>query len=287
VEPGLYRLVVSRNGGNEFCEFNLALDPGPANRVTVRALESPDYRCTDDRTLYGVLRSVDEVADHMVRVGAGEYKLGKAGTGVVEEILLDPVVLDEFYIDKTEVSNYEYREFVNATGYPPPAFWSCVKDFDEIGERPVIWLSVGDAETYARWRGKRLPTLFEWQAAARGTACHMFPCGDSRPVAVAPPPYGPTVEAITASHLAHTVGTRTAAPWDDASGLLNTFSNVREVTGTADPRERCVFVAGRGWSDPVEYETLKDVRTMPLNRRGTVAGFRCAKSARVNEKDRP
>lgn len=75
------------------------------------------------------------------------------------------VFLGAFRIDKYEVTNAEYREFLAAE--PRPHDFGNLPDFD--GElQPVIGVSWEDAQAYCGWRGKRLPTEFEWERAARG-----------------------------------------------------------------------------------------------------------------------
>lgn len=75
-----------------------------------------------------------------------------------------PVELPAFYIDQTEVTNEAYGRFAAATGRPlPQEFSSSRPDF------PVINITIDDAREFARWAGKRLPRLGEWEKAARGT----------------------------------------------------------------------------------------------------------------------
>jgi hypothetical protein len=71
-----------------------------------------------------------------------------------------------------EVSNDEFRSFVDATGYVPrvrhrfAAHWSDRRPARGTGDQPVTFVSLADARAYADWRGARLPTEFEWQLAA-------------------------------------------------------------------------------------------------------------------------
>lgn len=77
------------------------------------------------------------------------------------------VYLDAFYIDKYEVTNAQYEEFMTATGHSSPPYWK-----DELfnqPEQPVMSVTWEDAKAYADWVGKRLPTEAEWEKAARGT----------------------------------------------------------------------------------------------------------------------
>lgn len=89
-----------------------------------------------------------------------------------------------FWIDKYEVTNGMYLEFLEATGYEPKDS----KDFllhwedDSIPEgaenEPVRWVSFDDAKAYAVYAGKRLPTQEEWEKAARGTDGRSYPWGN-------------------------------------------------------------------------------------------------------------
>jgi len=75
------------------------------------------------------------------------------------------IYLDVFQIDKYEVTNAEYREFLEAN--PRPHDFGRLPDFD--GDlQPVIGVTWEDAQAYCEWRGKRLPSEFEWERAARG-----------------------------------------------------------------------------------------------------------------------
>ncbi|HEY3413976.1 MAG TPA: SUMF1/EgtB/PvdO family nonheme iron enzyme [Armatimonadota bacterium] len=88
-----------------------------------------------------------------------------------------------FYIDRTPVTNAQFKRFVDAARYKPgdahnflrhwidgsyPAGWA---------NKPVTWVSLEDARAYARWAGKRLPHEWEWQYAAQGSDGRRCPWG--------------------------------------------------------------------------------------------------------------
>jgi formylglycine-generating enzyme required for sulfatase activity len=97
-------------------------------------------------------------------------------------------------VDRAEVTNGAYREFLRATGYRPlvlrrfldhwsrpagaesnPDQWSPPTGKDD---HPVVWVDLDDARAYAVWAGKRLPTEEDWQYAAQGTDGRTWPWGD-------------------------------------------------------------------------------------------------------------
>ena len=96
--------------------------------------------------------------------------------------------LPEFSIDQFEVTNEQYRQFVQATGYRPGnvtnylKVWTGNASYPTWAETfPVVWISQEDAEAYCKWRGGRLPTEQEWEKAARGADGRMFPWGNDYP----------------------------------------------------------------------------------------------------------
>ena len=88
------------------------------------------------------------------------------------------VYLDAFYIDEFEVTNADYQEFIDATGYPAPRHWANRKYPEGEDELPVVYVNWKDANAYCRWSGKRLPTEAEWEKAARGTDARIWPWGN-------------------------------------------------------------------------------------------------------------
>jgi gamma-glutamyl hercynylcysteine S-oxide synthase len=110
-------------------------------------------------------------------IEGGEYAIGAPPRGFAydNERPRHTVELDVFGIDRTPVSNGAYIGYMEATGAEPPTYWE--RDGDgwvdtSRGRRapvdpsdPVIHVSWEQADGFARWAGKRLPTEFEWEAA--------------------------------------------------------------------------------------------------------------------------
>lgn len=87
------------------------------------------------------------------------------------------VYIDSFYIDVHEVTNRQYKKFIEATGRSTPKYWDDPRYNDP--DQPVVGVSWEDADAYCRWAGKRLPTEAEWEKAARGGLTgKLFPWGD-------------------------------------------------------------------------------------------------------------
>ena len=102
----------------------------------------------------------------MVLVAGGEFTMG-SDTGGDESKPAHKVNLPAFYIDKTEVTNAQYKEFCTANGKQPPPdpFWE--KDyFTKRPNAPVLGVSFDEAKAFAAWAGKRLPSEEEWEKAA-------------------------------------------------------------------------------------------------------------------------
>jgi formylglycine-generating enzyme required for sulfatase activity len=113
----------------------------------------------------------------MVRVPAGEFIMGREG-GDPDERPEHRVWLDEFYIDRMEVTNRQFKAFCDAAGrvYHNNPFW----DHDYFlgqPESPVLGITWDQARDYCTWAGKRLPTEAEWEKAARGTDGRLYPWG--------------------------------------------------------------------------------------------------------------
>lgn len=117
----------------------------------------------------------------MVLIPADEFEMGDHhGVGFDDEQPVHTVYLDAFYIDKYEVTNAQYRKFMDATGHSAPGYWNDA--LVNAPKQPVVGLSWHDAVAYAEWEGKRLPTEAEWEKAARGGLVgKRYPWGDEAP----------------------------------------------------------------------------------------------------------
>ncbi len=115
----------------------------------------------------------------MVYIPPGEFIIG-SDEGTEFEKPKRKIYLKGYFIDKYEVTNAEYKKFIEATGHPAPKGWVDTNYPTGKGNYPVTNVTYADAETYAKWAGKRLPSEEEWEKAARGVDGRKYPWGDSR-----------------------------------------------------------------------------------------------------------
>jgi formylglycine-generating enzyme required for sulfatase activity len=238
----------------------------------------------------------------MVLVPAGKFQM-RVEYRWREGLTLDTLIVDDagiryrvirevqlpaYYIDKTEVTNRQFKRFLEASGYQPKHPENFLKHWQNgtyppgQEDHPVTWVSLEDAGAYARWAGKRLPTEEEWQKAAQGEDGRVWPWGNL---------YDPA-KANMDSPAAEPVGSHPqgASPYgcQDMAGNVWEWTDSFATDGYHDfswLRGGSYYLAkGSLWymqGGPItNYQRVKFwMMTPALNRCGTV-GFRCAKNVR-------
>jgi formylglycine-generating enzyme required for sulfatase activity len=118
----------------------------------------------------------------MVYVPGGTFMMGR-DNGVDEaERPAHQVNVKPFFIDTYEVTNEDFEKFVKATSHRTPATWkngSFPLALTGAKRTPVTGVTWDDANDYAQWAAKRLPTEEEWEFAARGTDGRLYPWGSN------------------------------------------------------------------------------------------------------------
>jgi len=158
----------------------------PATSSAESGPEPP--RLSSSQAVEGQPSALSEtLSDDMVFVPAGEFLMGNpAGSdGFEDERPQRRVFVSRFWIDRHEVTNSKYSDFVQATGHRAPAnsnpaatLWENTKPLSGIEHHPVVNVSWDDAGSYCLWVGKRLPTEAEWEKASRGTDGRKYPWGN-------------------------------------------------------------------------------------------------------------
>ncbi len=116
-------------------------------------------------------------ASGMVVVEGGLYLLGTASPSA-EALPPRRVAVAEFYLDEFEVTNEQYRRFVDAVGAPPARTWPRGAIVSGTEVHPVRGVEYAWAKAYCTSLGKRLPSEAEWEAGARGKDGRLYPWGD-------------------------------------------------------------------------------------------------------------
>jgi formylglycine-generating enzyme required for sulfatase activity len=88
------------------------------------------------------------------------------------------IYLDEFEIDRYEVTNSQFQRFLEAPGLEPPPYWLNGIFPSGLADYPVVAVTWTEANAYCLWAGKRLPTEAEWEKACRGPDGNLYPWGN-------------------------------------------------------------------------------------------------------------
>jgi formylglycine-generating enzyme required for sulfatase activity len=198
--------------------------------------------------------------------------------------------LKSFFIDRTPVTNAEFKEFLAKSNYRPKDDHNFLRDWNDQTypsgweNKPVTWVSIEDARAFATWAGKRLPHEWEWQYAAQSTDGRLYPWGNEwKPNALPASDHERTMRPPS-----NVEGFPQGA---SSFGVLDLVGNVSQWTDEyQDPHTRAAIIRGGAyyqprdsiWYFPQTYrldEHQKYLLMSPGRDRAATIGFRCVVDA--------
>ena len=209
------------------------------------------------------------------------------------------VELAPFRIDAVPVTNAEYAAYVEETGAEPPQFWRREGDGswsrtrfghreDVPSDEPVQHVSWEQADAYARWAGKRLPSEEEWERAAAPAEGGRYPWGDGAPSGehanLSGSRFGPTlVGSFPSGRSPAGVLQAVGDVWEWTSSTFRGYPGFHafpyaEYSEVFFGEEYRVLRGGSWATEPEAVRTTFRNWDYPV-RRQIFAGFRCAADA--------
>ena len=242
--------------------------------------------------------AISELPKGMVLVPAGEFTMGTDDPqAAADQRPARNVYVDAFYIDKHEVTNAEFEEFLLADGYNTRKYWTkegwdfiqkerfiyvnparqTYKIDKPLGfgqnsvstapDHPVIGVSWYEASAYAKWAGKRLPTEAEWEKASRGTDSRIYPWGN-------------TFDFLKLNYFPHHDKLSPVGSFPEAAspyGVLDMAGSVAEWCADGANGEDTRTIRGGGWNAIRLHVRCTHREPQPPTYRYYTLGFRCAK----------
>ncbi|MBI3221975.1 MAG: formylglycine-generating enzyme family protein [Nitrosomonadales bacterium] len=181
--------VFKSSMANDCMECHASEDSTSANRVAdkkfsdvyadkLKIAPPPEATAGMSVPMYYDETRIGKEPHEMISIPAGKFLRGSNGR-LPDEGPQYEAETKAFKIDKYEVTNLQYKQFIDATNRKSPNHFRNRTYPPGKVDHPVVWVTWFDAHDYCAWAGKRLPTDIEWEKAARGTDGRDYPWGDS------------------------------------------------------------------------------------------------------------
>jgi formylglycine-generating enzyme required for sulfatase activity len=206
------------------------LDPGTPRLVSQTIITAPT-----DRKPKGMV---------LIKSGSFEFKAENTDQFIPYPDVKEPVTtrIEAFYLDQFPVTNLQFRGFLESSGYLPSDPVNFLKHWENGGipegleNHPVVYVSFQDAQAYADWAGKRLPTEKEWQYAAQGSENRVWPWGNE-------------YDSTRCNHaLGQTTPVDAFPKGKSPHGVMDMTGNVWQITGDVYDNGTYYFVIIKGGS---------------------------------------
>ncbi len=225
----------------------------------------------------------------MIFIAGGEFTMGR-NSGDDLDSPAHQVTLKPFLIDRTEVTNLAYQKFIEAKNYPAPPDWKG-KTFPAGQDQfPVTDVTWSDANAFAVWHKKRLPTEEEWEFAARGNDQRTYSWGNefaigkanvksnSNPTQKNKIPVGSYKDAASPFGAVDMIGN----VWEWTASSLKPYPNGRAIESKG--YKNLKVIRGGAWMSESAQATTTYRRGWPASRTDwnetppdySGTGFRCA-----------
>ncbi len=237
----------------------------------------------------------------MVFVPEGKFMMGSVEYGpgaYYNEKPQHSVYLDAFWIDRTEVTNAMFAQFLNekVNQSEESAAWMDVNDKDVrlvqsgsewqpvsgYGKHPVVEVTWYGAQAYCRWAGKRLPSEAEWEKAARGTDGRTYPWGGGLNCTKANyygcSSYIEQVGSFPDGASPYGALDMAGNVWEWVADWYQTYAGAERPIWPASKRKYRVLRGG-SWNDTaLSVRSANRIYLVPNEASGYI-GFRCAKTS--------
>lgn len=263
---------------NTTITLQLASSQIEISKLTIKSIDGrPPFEPQKPRT-----QATGPIPEEIL-IPAGDFLMGVING---KENPVHSVYVDAFYIDALEVTNENYREFVEATGHEPPRYWQDPKY--NADKQPVVGVTYEDATAFCQWKGKRLPTEAEWERAARGPHSRLFPWGDRFDAQRAntregkhrqPLPVGSYPKGVSAEGVFDMSGNVWEWCHDWFEKEYYAVAASKNPTGPDSGKKR--VIRGGGWTAP--HTDMADRRGEKPDKTYPSLGFRCARTPKPSE----